>query len=296
MEWLSNNPSAAVEVILRSAGVAGTGGVMVLRARRTLQDTAHEIPAPLWKVREAWLSLCALLELLTGTSLPSFMTDPIEFSPAPADESLTVASLKMLFHHVVTLRSATRPQVLRERLERAVEVYPDNTVIIGMFLEMQKGRGVWGRVRELLGEIESADGAREKGVARRVTDVWVAGWEKGRWEWELERTRAGLENGVLNERTRGSAILWRVFLEFEIRCGQLKRAKQVLFQAIEQCPLVKDLYMVAFGPLRSEFTASELNGLAETMAERGLRMRRGLDEMLEGWELEDGEDTSSEHE
>jgi hypothetical protein len=39
--------------------------------------------------------------------------------------------------------------------------------------------------------------------------------------------------------------------------------------------------LLAFGPLRSVFTAPELNSLAETMAERGLRLRKGLDEVLE---------------
>lgn len=31
------------------------------------------------------------------------------------------------------------------------------------------------------------------------------------------------------------------------------------------------------------FSPRELNELAETMAERGIRMRQGLDEVLEGW-------------
>lgn len=33
------------------------------------------------------------------------------------------------------------------------------------------------------------------------------------------------------------------------------------------------------------FTVHELNTFADTMAERQIRMRKGLDEMLEGWEM-----------
>lgn len=44
-----------------------------------------------------------------------------------------------------------------------------------------------------------------------------------------------------------------------------------------------ELYLLAFGPLRSVFSAHELNAMADAMAERGLRLRRGLDEALEGW-------------
>ncbi|KAI0034268.1 NRDE-2, necessary for RNA interference-domain-containing protein [Vararia minispora EC-137] len=285
MEWLAGDAPTALRVVLRAAGLEGnvSSGVAALRAKQTLEATAREIPAMLWKVREAWVRLGALLELLAGANLPLFVTTPITAGAFGAeDESRAVAALGMLYHHVVTLRSATRPAVLREQLDRAVEMFPDNTALLGMYLEMQKGQGVWGRVRELIGE------DREKGVARRVADVWIAGWERGRWEWELERTRTGLEAAVSSERTRGSAVLWRVYVEFEIRAGDLRKAKDVFFRAIGQCPLVKgmgaaELYMIAFSRLRSVLTVSELNGLGETMAERGIRTRASLEEALEGW-------------
>lgn len=41
--------------------------------------------------------------------------------------------------------------------------------------------------------------------------------------------------------------------------------------------------MLAFGPLRSQFTPRELNELVDTMAERSIRMRRALDEVVEDW-------------
>jgi len=56
-----------------------------------------------------------------------------------------------------------------------------------------------------------------------------------------------------------------------------------------------DLYLLAFGPLRGVFSGQELRGIADTMAERGLRLRRGLDEALDGWagEIEDGAGSDS---
>ena len=44
-----------------------------------------------------------------------------------------------------------------------------------------------------------------------------------------------------------------------------------------------ELYLLAFGPLRSVFSPRELDSFADAMAERELRMRHDLDEMLEGW-------------
>jgi hypothetical protein len=40
------------------------------------------------------------------------------------------------------------------------------------------------------------------------------------------------------------------------------------------------IYLLAFGPLRSVFASHELNALADTMAERGLRLHCELDEVV----------------
>lgn len=57
--------------------------------------------------------------------------------------------------------------------------------------------------------------------------------------------------------------------------------------------IVTELYLLAFGPLRSVFTARELEGWAETMAERGIRMHRDLEEYARKGFLESDSDSSS---
>ena len=57
--------------------------------------------------------------------------------------------------------------------------------------------------------------------------------------------------------------------------------------------LHEDIYMQAFDRLRPAFSTYELKSLWEAMVERGLRMRKGFEEMegwVEGKELE-GEDS-----
>ena len=44
-----------------------------------------------------------------------------------------------------------------------------------------------------------------------------------------------------------------------------------------------DLYLLAFGPLREAFSTRELHQWADTMAEREIRMRVGLDEVVGEW-------------
>ncbi|KAI0304761.1 NRDE-2, necessary for RNA interference-domain-containing protein [Russula brevipes] len=256
MEWLADDSDAATRVVLRAAEVEGLG-LAVLRGKRALEATAREIPETLWKA---------------GTVV---------------QESIAVASIGMLYHHISTLRSPTRPAVLRERLEDAVELFPDNTILLGMFLEMQRGQGLWGHVRKLGDVGISGDMMDERGISRRTAEIWVGGWEKGRWLWEVERIRGSLTAAIERERTRGSPVLWRLLLELEIRAGNFERAKNVLLRAIGECPLVKDIYMQAFNRLRPAFSAHELKSLWETMLERGLRIRKGLEEAMEY--LGDGE-------
>ncbi|KAJ7125708.1 NRDE-2, necessary for RNA interference-domain-containing protein [Mycena crocata] len=284
MEWIAGKANSALEIVLRSVGVEGSGGVMLLRAKRALDDNLNAIEQG--KSREPWVKLRALMELLTGGG-PESMLEVFNVGLSPLNvgstehEGLMVAELLMLYRFGAILKNAMPPALLRDRVEKAVKLYPSNSVLLGLFLEGEKGQGVWGKVRAMLGD---GGGGTEKNVLRRVQEVWIAGWDKSRWEAEVERTRGGLAAAVECERTRRSPIIWRIFIEFEIRVGQLHRAKKLLFRAIGDCPLVKELYLVAFGPLRGVFSGQELNGWADTMAERELRLRRGLDEFLEGWE------------
>ena len=63
--------------------------------------------------------------------------------------------------------------------------------------------------------------------------------------------------------------------------GNLTQAKSLFFLAIKECPLVKELYLLAFGPLRSVFESRELMRVAEGMVERGLRLRKDVEELTE---------------
>ncbi|KAK7064328.1 NRDE-2, necessary for RNA interference-domain-containing protein [Favolaschia claudopus] len=289
LEWLSGQADSALKVSLRSAGVEGSGGVMLLRAKRNLDD--HAKAAGESEAREGWVNLRALLELLTSSdpeqALRIFDAWLVSEKEGTSEhERLLLDELLLLYRYGTILRKPMPPALLRKRAEKAISLYPSNSILLGLFLESEKGQGVWGKVRNLVGE----GGSVEKDVVRRIEEVWVAGWDKTHWEAEVERTRSGLAAAVESERTRRSATLWRIYIEFEIRAGQLHRAKKILFRAVGDCPLVKELYLTAFGALRGVFSAQELDGFADTMAERGVRLRRGLDELLEGWEEENGRD------
>ncbi|KAF9455047.1 DUF1740-domain-containing protein [Macrolepiota fuliginosa MF-IS2] len=300
LEWMAGNDEQAINIVLRSIGLeSASSGAVVLRAKRGLEDSAEALKPFIYdevkaKEREAWIKLRALLEIITGKDVASMLQvfdTYIQSRDCPdvANESILTASLVLLYRYGFILKNPVPPTIIRERASEALELYPSNSVILGIFLESEKGQGVWGRVRRMLSDADMNVG-KVKDVARRVEEVWVAGWEKGRWGSEIERTRSGLAGAVESERTRASPVIWRIYLEFEIRTGDLHKAKRILYRAIGECPLYKGLYMLAFGVLRSAFAAHELNSLADLMAERGLRLRKGLDEVLEESDIEGAEE------
>lgn len=271
LEWMNGNDEQAINIILRSVGLENTrSGVVVLRAKRGLEDTAEALALSFhdetkMKEREAWIKLRALLEILTGKDVDSMLRifdgylhpkDPLDVAH---HESILTASLIMLYRYGFVLKNPMSPTVLRERASEALEAYPSNSIILGIFLEGEKGQGVWGRVRGMLGGADTTAG-KVKNVARRVEEVWISGWEKGRWRSEIERTRSGLAGAVESERwvvffenfssrgadqtvarNRASPVIWRIYLEFEIRTGELQKAKKILYRAIGECPLYKGM-------------------------------------------------------
>ena len=199
MEWLAGNNQQALNVVLRAVGVEGHGGISILRGRRGLDDAIQDEVQ--WQHRERWIKIRALLELLAneGALCACGIFDAYLAGEQPKSvqrESLLVSCLTMLYHYGVVLKNPTPPATLRQRVKGALEEYPSNSVILGIFLEGERGQGVWGRVREMLGE----SSGKAKDVMRRVEEVWIAGWERGRWVSEIERTRSGLGAAVESER------------------------------------------------------------------------------------------------
>lgn len=209
LEWLAGRGEEAIKVILRSVDVEGNSGVAVLRAKRKMEDAAEALTASThdiikMKERESWVKSRALLEVLTGKDVASMLDIFDRYSqssdlPDAAKESMTVASLVTLYRYGFVLKNPMPPTILRDRASLAFQVYPSNSVVLGIFLEGEKGQGVWGKVRGMLGDHE-LDVGKVKDVARRVEEVWIAGWEKGRWRGEIERTRSGLAGAVESER------------------------------------------------------------------------------------------------
>jgi len=161
-------------------------------------------------------------------------------------------------------------------------------------LECERGEGVWGRVRELIGDGQSISKnppttVLYKTAGRRMWEVWVI----TRWlgirklDDEAHRLRHIFSTWSEDSSVRGSSVFWRLWIELELRLQMTGKAKMLLFQAVSHCAPDKDIYLLPFGPLRTEFKKSELDHWVEFIIERGMRLRRDLGPYLLDWKEED---------
>jgi hypothetical protein len=144
-----------------------------------------------------------LLEMLSTSALHSTIELGRRYMKSEAGDSwlhegATMALLVLIYHYTITLRNPVAMKLLRDIAHEAITQYPDNTVVLGVLLESEKGEAVWGRVRRVLAE--PGPGSPDKSVVRKISEIWAAGWVVGRWSGEVERVRASLEAAVSNSR------------------------------------------------------------------------------------------------
>jgi nuclear exosome regulator NRDE2 len=223
MEWLAGDDNRARGIILRAAGLDAnaTGAMATLRAKRWLEDRMRSHGSvEEWKDRESWACLRALLEVLAGGTgaveegmdvLKSYVKEHgLEGVPR---ESAWTRMVLLGWKHATVLGRQMRRAAVRNAVMQVVADLERvgggmNTAILGVFLEGEKGESVWGRVRALVGEGAIVKGderglafkSSDKGVARRIWEVWLANWERGGWEGEKERVRNSLGIGVEEDR------------------------------------------------------------------------------------------------
>ena len=97
----------------------------------------------------------------------------------------------MLYRCRVIVQSLMPPMVLREWASIALGAFPGNSIILGIFFKGEKGQGVWGKARGMLGDNE-VDVGKTKDVAHRV---------------EVGSTRGRLARAVESERCVFTGVL-----------------------------------------------------------------------------------------
>lgn len=283
--WLQDNRIQAERILADACGIKGPfQGTNLLRARKALESSISSSlqSSYTWEASirlRFFLDFSAsTLETAISTVISSLANVP---TSEPAHESLTTWLCLTIFQ-LSQLPGIIVPQsTLANQVSAALKSHHENTILLGLFLECERGRGIWGKVRSLLDDDDSFMSTvllSPKSLSRIAWEVWAEGWGYGPWEKERVRAKLGLATrmrGYVKKqhlkktfdkggyRSRRSVVLWRVYLVFELRVKDMGRAKSVLYRALGQCPWVKGITIWFYFP--------QFNSLINRILPNGVR-------------------------
>ncbi|KAK9818916.1 hypothetical protein WJX81_005554, partial [Elliptochloris bilobata] len=157
-------------------------------------------------------------------------------------------------------------------LHAALEVYPHSPALLGALASAELRARTGARLRRAL----AAAAAAAPGVATALLAL--------RCEAALpaagHRVQALLERAVATPATRGSPLLWRVYIAHELAAGRPDAARRVFLRGVHACAWAKALWLDGLVRARGALVPRERAELLEVARERGVRVRTDVYEAL----------------
>ncbi|KAM6540038.1 hypothetical protein FALCPG4_001779 [Fusarium falciforme] len=192
---------------------------------------------------------------------------------SPAHERALQFAARLLYLHAT--RGPFRRAYLLDQLKQFLSYFPRNSIFLALFEWADSSLRVIDETRTLL--YETVLTPAQDSLSSRLFAIHHE-MERG----NVNTTKAAFEHAVSSDMCKSNTGLWIKFIQFCSLQRELRpKAKDVLFRALRQCPWSKDVMMEAFLTLNRDMESSELKGVFETMASKGLRVHVDLDEFLE---------------
>ncbi|BGO94695.1 hypothetical protein NBRC10512_004875 [Rhodotorula toruloides] len=202
-------------------------------------------------------------------------------------EEAFVLYAKLLFRHS-SRGKGYKPGQLRELLDRALQQYKNNSLFLSLAYHNELRMKIQNHFRLVMEEkVLKENAATSEGwlfaifaelhLDARRPNIWAV--------------RNLFDRALDNPKTKSSPSLWTLYIDFEVRNGELQRAKSLIYRAIRECPWCKEFYLRPFSPaLRSVYRSRELRDFHHLLLEKGLRVRVDFEPFLEGVVTSDMED------
>ncbi|GMF09442.1 unnamed protein product [Phytophthora lilii] len=215
-------------------------------------------------------------------------------------------------HQASGMFPTVTPRAWRTSVSEAVDKFPNNVLFLRLFVDSETGNTIsqvlrshffrvekrWRRhfdspklvewLFALLCElcrVERAAAVKESSdipnanttavISCRPTCCLYHRW--GMNEAAVNRIRLTFERMVNHIRTKGTALCWRLYMNFEVALGKVDAAKKVLYRGIASCAWSKSLYMDGLRLLRPYLSETECQELLELMEAKELSIRADYD-------------------
>ncbi|KAI8051900.1 NRDE-2, necessary for RNA interference-domain-containing protein [Gilbertella persicaria] len=186
-----------------------------------------------------------------------------------AAEMLWTEYATLLYHHA--LSQTHKASAIRTAMERALALFPNNTMFLSFYVWNESKTKIYNRVQHLLN-----DKLKNANVILWLCTIYS----------ELHRHKPYQVNSVRNhfekavQHTRSSILLWKYYIEFEMKQNDIQRAKTLFYRSIRECPWSKELYLLGIQMFEKTMTEKEKNELISLMMEKEIRIRIEIEEDL----------------
>ncbi|KXJ97697.1 NRDE-2, necessary for RNA interference-domain-containing protein [Microdochium bolleyi] len=196
-------------------------------------------------------------------------------------EELLEFSSKLLYFHAT--HGPCRLGLLREQFAKYIDYFPMNTTFQVLFAWRETRLSIDDHVRSKLDELVA-----DPKLDCISTRAFVIQHEAR--VGNANSTAAAFEHALNSNPCKNHPQIWIAYIRFCYKHTSLRRkAKSVLYRALQRCPWSKDVYMEAFATLVSEFDSSELKSVYNTMVEKGLRIHTEMDDFVQEWKAQQRE-------
>ncbi|KAI8968975.1 NRDE-2, necessary for RNA interference-domain-containing protein [Mycotypha africana] len=197
-------------------------------------------------------------------------------------EMIWIDYATLVYQHArnVTIKSGNsgddlyKPSRLRQLMERALALFPNNTIFLSFYIWNESRTKIYNRVQQLLSNALH----RDSNIVLYLSAIFS---ELHRYKpYQVNSVRDLFERSVEDSKTRASVVLWKLYIQFEMLQNNKERAKTLFYRAVRECPWSKELYLQGIELFESTMDTRETNELVNVMMEKEIRIRIPIDEHL----------------
>ncbi|KAL0074451.1 NRDE-2, necessary for RNA interference-domain-containing protein [Phycomyces blakesleeanus] len=191
-----------------------------------------------------------------------------------ASETMWMAYAELLYRHATRGYGGHKPIILREAMERALQLFPNNTLFLGLFIWNEARTRIHNRVRNFFGLALDKD---------PNVILWVSAIHRelhNHFPYDINLVRSLFDRAVESPSTRSSIVLWKLYIQHEISRDNHEKARTLFYRAVRECPWSKDLYLMGLDILAKDESEKELNEAVSLMMEKEIRIRKQIEDEL----------------
>ncbi|KAG0177112.1 hypothetical protein DFQ28_006393 [Apophysomyces sp. BC1034] len=191
-------------------------------------------------------------------------------------ETMWIAYAELLYRHATRGYGGYKPTLLRNAMERALALFPNNTVFLSLFIWNEKRTKICNRVRTFFSQALDKDPNIILWISALYSELHRT------YPYDVNQVRSIFERAVESPSTRSSIVLWKLYIEHEVRQGNSARALSLFYRSVRECPWSKELYLLGIRLLAQRMTEKEMHEVMSLLMEKEIRLRSTIiDELIE---------------